>query len=95
MYSRFTAYINKICMTTVKVISLILMIYLFLLSTFSTSIRSVRNYSGDMNNPEWGRYTYFLRDDSIKNLPVFTTLKNRLLFADGFFMLSFCFSSGI
>ena len=44
------------------------MCYLFLLSIFSTSIRSVKNYSGDALNPEWGRYIYFLADNPIKHL---------------------------
>lgn len=59
--------INKICMVTVKVIGMLLILYLFLLSLFSTSVRSVRNY-GTAENPQWGRYTYFLQDNPIVNI---------------------------
>ena len=61
-------YINKLGIRFIKIIAIIIMCYLFLLSIFSTSIRSVKNYSGDALNPEWGRYIYFLADNPIKHL---------------------------
>ena len=57
----------KVIMITVKVIGIILMAYLFFLSIFSTSVRSVRNY-GTAENPQWGRYTYFLPDSWLKHV---------------------------
>ncbi|MCM1134071.1 MAG: hypothetical protein NC400_00715 [Clostridium sp.] len=69
MDNKVAVYTNKICMVTVKIIGAVLMTYLFLLSIFSTSVRSVRNY-GTAENPEWGRYTYFLPDNPIKHILV-------------------------
>lgn len=67
MDNKLAVKINKICMVTVKAIGMILMAYLFLLSIFSTSVRSVRNF-GTAENPQWGRYTYFLPDNPLKHV---------------------------
>ncbi len=67
MENKLAVKINKICMVTVKAIGMILMAYLFLLSIFSTSVRSVRNF-GTAESPQWGRYTYFLPDNPLKHV---------------------------
>lgn len=65
---RISTFINKLFAGSVKIIGMVIIFYLFTLSIFSTSIRSVRNYSGNMQEQQWGRYIYFLADSPLKHI---------------------------